>query len=109
MGWIRLRTQRGVTMTGSRSVRYRSISKLAEPEPMITAARNTTAGVGASSRIWPTSAREARWRDNSWPLGVMPPRYTDLVRPARADSAATRRAASRSTCSKSARPREWTR
>lgn len=36
MGWTRDRTQVGVTMTGRRSVRYRSISKDAEPLPMIT-------------------------------------------------------------------------
>ena len=38
VGWQRVSTHLGVTMTGSTSTRYRSISNDAEPEPMITAA-----------------------------------------------------------------------
>ena len=55
IGWQRLSTHRGVTMTGSTSTRYRSISKLAEPEPMMIAARSSVTGTGPSARIWPTS------------------------------------------------------
>ena len=39
-------TQRGVTMTGSRSTRYRRISKEALPEPKIIAALRTVTGTG---------------------------------------------------------------
>ena len=60
MGWMGLFTQRGVTITGSRSVRYRSISKDADPEPMMTAARRTTVGTPTDDRIRPTSSRERR-------------------------------------------------
>lgn len=77
IGWIRVETQLGVTMTGSRSVRYRSISKDAEPEPMMTAARSTVTGTPASSRMRATSARERRCGESSrsgTPSGVRPPR-----------------------------------
>jgi hypothetical protein len=37
-------THLGVTMTGSTSVKYRSISKLADPDPMMTPARISTVG-----------------------------------------------------------------
>ncbi len=64
-------------MTGSRSVRYRSISNEAEPEPRITAARSTVVGTPESSRMRPTSARDRKCGDNSssgTPAGVRPPR-----------------------------------
>ena len=41
---MRVPTHLGVTITGSRSVRYRSISNDADPLPMITAARSAAAG-----------------------------------------------------------------
>ena len=44
IGWQRVRTQRGVTIAGNTSVRWRSISKLALPEPMID--RGTQLGDG---------------------------------------------------------------
>jgi hypothetical protein len=71
---MRLLTHRGVTITGSRSVRYRSISKDAEPEPMITAARSTVVGTPLASRISPTSLRESRCSLSSSPSGYSPPR-----------------------------------
>ncbi|GAA2130335.1 hypothetical protein GCM10009727_22290 [Actinomadura napierensis] len=70
---MRVRTQRGVTITGSRSVRYRSTSNEADPDPMITAARSHTAGTPASSMIRPTSARDRRCGDRS-SSGAIPPR-----------------------------------
>lgn len=74
---MRVRTQLGVTITGSRSVRYRSISKDAEPDPMMTAARSTAVGTPDSSRIRPTSLRDRRCGDrvrSSAPSGTGPPR-----------------------------------
>lgn len=60
MGWTHVRNQRGATISGSRSVRYRSISKLAEPAPMMAAARNSTDGTPEVRNRRPTCAREAR-------------------------------------------------
>ena len=74
IGWIRLCTHRGVTMTGSRSVRYRSISNDADPEPMITAACSTTAGTPDRRKTSPTSLRDARCGDSATPAGCSPPR-----------------------------------
>ncbi|GAA3127173.1 hypothetical protein GCM10017687_47400 [Streptomyces echinatus] len=77
IGWIRVRTQLGVTITGSRSVRYRSISKDTDPEPMMTAARRTAVGTPEASRMRPTSARDLRCgesRSPGTPAGVRPPR-----------------------------------
>ena len=57
-GWTRVRyTHRGTTMAGSTSTMLRSISKLALPEPMMTAARSSVTGTGPSARVRPT-----RWR-----------------------------------------------
>ena len=47
IGWQRVPTQRGVIMTGRRSVRWRRISNDALPEPMIAAARNSVTGTPA--------------------------------------------------------------
>ncbi len=77
IGWIRVSTQRGVTITGSRSVRWRSISKEAEPEPMITAARSSAVGTPLARSTRPTSTRERRWgesRPAGTPAGARPPR-----------------------------------
>ena len=62
MGWIRLPTQLGVTMTGRRSVRYRSISKEAEPEPMMTAARRMTVGTPEAARATRETMEEEHFR-----------------------------------------------
>ncbi len=74
MGWIRTSTHRGVIITGSRSVRCRSISKDTDPEPMMTAAWSTVVGTPEASRISPTSRRESRCGDSSSPVGKRPPR-----------------------------------
>jgi hypothetical protein len=76
IGWTRVRTQRGVTITGNRSVRYRSISNDADPEPMTTPARSTTAGIPLARKMSPTSVRERRWADApaSGPPDAGPPR-----------------------------------
>ncbi len=60
MGWQRVRTHCGVTMTGSTSTRWRSISNDALPEPMTTAARSSVHGTGPEARTRPTSWRLAR-------------------------------------------------
>ncbi len=73
MGWVRVRTQRGVVMTGSRSVRYRSISKETDPDPMITEALNATVGTPEPRRIASTSARDLMWGEGR-SAGVRPPR-----------------------------------
>ena len=41
MGWQRVLTQRGATITGSFSARSRTISKEADPEPTMMEARRT--------------------------------------------------------------------
>ena len=76
MGWVRVFTHRGVIITGSRSVRYRNISNEAEPEPMMTPARNSMVGTPLARRIRPTSARLRRWADNlrGGTSGTIPPR-----------------------------------
>ena len=75
MGCTRDSTQMGVTMTGRRSVRYRSISNDALPLPMITPAWRTTLGTPESRKIWPTSAREERCAEMvSSSVGTRPPR-----------------------------------
>ncbi len=60
MGWQRVFTQRGVIMMGSRSVRWRIISKLTLPLPTITAARNSSTGTPEEPRAAPTSWRLAK-------------------------------------------------
>ena len=58
IGWQRVWvTHRGVTMTGSTSVRWRNISNDALPEPMMTAARSSTTGTGPDASTRPTSCR----------------------------------------------------
>ena len=100
MGWLRLCTHRGVTMTGSRSVRYRSISNEAEPEPRTTAARSTTVGTPELSRMRATSARERRCGESSSPAGSSPPRWTSRPTPAARAAAAMTSAVRRSVASK---------
>jgi hypothetical protein len=111
MGWMRVPTHFGVTITGSRSVRYRSISNEADPLPMITAACSAAVGTLLASRMSPTSARERRCGDR--PLTspeTMPPRYTMRLTPADMAASAKMPAASRSRCSKDApMPSEWIR
>ena len=78
---------------------------------MMTPAWSTTVGTPESRKIWPTSAREARWveTDSSSP-GTRPPRYTIRSVPAASATATTLFAASRSVSSKCPPvPMEWTR
>ncbi len=77
IGWIRVSTQRGVTMTGSRSVRYRSISNEAEPEPITTAARSSVTATPPSRRARPVATRDRRCgesRPSGTSTGTSPPR-----------------------------------
>ena len=72
---MRVLTHFGVTMAGSRSVRYRSISNEADPLPMITAACSTAVGTPLDCRMSPTSPRERRCGDRpSTGPETMPPR-----------------------------------
>jgi hypothetical protein len=88
MGCSRLSTHLGVIITGSRSVRCRSISKLADPEPMTTAARSTAVGTPEASSTSPTRSREAMCVLSSSPAGASPPRYTIRATPAAAAASA---------------------
>ncbi len=72
MGWARVLTQRGVSMTGRRSTRPRTSSKDRLPEPMITDARNSTVATPLSLRILPTSRRLARCGERSSPWARPP-------------------------------------
>ena len=74
IGWHRVCTHFGVTITGSTSVRYRSISKLADPEPITTAARSSTVSTGPAARTVPTSCRLRRWSLSSASSSPSPPR-----------------------------------
>ena len=60
MGWHLVSTHLGVTITGSTSTRYLSISKLAEPAPMITPARISTTSTPVEASTRPTSCRLSR-------------------------------------------------
>ncbi len=57
IGWHLVLTHDGVVMTGSTSVKCRIISKLTEPDPMITAARSSVTGTVPAERTRPTSCR----------------------------------------------------
>ena len=57
MGCEAVLTQRGVIITGSRSTRARISSKDALPEPIITEAWNSSAGIAPERRILPVSNR----------------------------------------------------
>jgi hypothetical protein len=108
---MRASTHFGVTITGSRSVRYRSISNDADPLPMITAACSAATGTPLPSRMSPTSARERWCGDRPLPSAeTTPHRYTMRVTPADMAAFAKMAAASRSRCSKDAPvPSEWIR
>ena len=54
IGWLRVLTQRGHIMTGSRSTKALIISKDALPEPMIMAARNSVVATEPALRMSPT-------------------------------------------------------
>ena len=69
IGWILLCTHFGAVIAGSRSVRCRIISKDAEPDPMTMPACRTTVSMLDPISIWPTFARDARWRESSMPSG----------------------------------------
>ena len=47
-------------MIGSRWVKWRSISKLAEPEPIMMPARNSMTGTDVLANSVPVRAREAK-------------------------------------------------
>ncbi|MHB1583224.1 MAG: hypothetical protein ACYCU7_03145 [Acidimicrobiales bacterium] len=61
IGWQRVVAQRRVTMTGSTSNRLRSISKLADPEPITTRARSSATSAGVEASGGPTACRLRRW------------------------------------------------
>jgi len=51
MGWHRVDIQRGVSIAGMPSVRYRMISNEMLPEPTMTAARNSVTGTPVERRM----------------------------------------------------------
>ena len=107
---MRLRTHFGAGMYGRTSVRCRTISNDADPEPITTPACSTSAGTPLASRISPTSTRERRCADSGASSGCNPPRYTMRETDAAAAASATVRAARRSVSSKSRPPPiEWMR
>ena len=55
IGWQRVRTHFGVVIAGSTWVRWRSISNDIDPEPMMTAARNSVTGTPEEASTRPTS------------------------------------------------------
>jgi len=106
VGWL---TQRGVTMTGSRSASAHTISNERLPEPITIEARSSIVGTPDSRRMRPTSWRLRRWRDSPGSR-PRPPRYAIRRPPAARAAAAKFTAARRSSASKSPRePIEWTR
>ena len=74
IGWHGVFTHFGVIMTGNRWTRYRRISKEAEPEPMIIAARSTVTGTPAEASAPSTSRREDRCLLRCEPVSPRPPR-----------------------------------
>jgi hypothetical protein len=55
IGCVRETTQRGISRTGERSTRERTISKEMLPDPIMIDARNSIVGTPDSRRIRPTS------------------------------------------------------
>jgi hypothetical protein len=109
IGWVIVRTHRGVTITGSRRTRARTISNDRLPEPTTGPARNSRHGMPLPARIRPTSCRLARWLDRRRPR-PRPPRYTMRRTPATRAASAKFRAAIRSSAANAPRePIECTR
>ena len=65
MGCAMTRTQRGVTITGSRSTSARSISNERLPDPITIEARNSITGTPESRSARPTSCRLRRCGESS--------------------------------------------
>ena len=53
IGWVRVSTQRGVTITGRRSTSWRRISQLMPPSPITMPARNAVVGAFAAGSTRP--------------------------------------------------------
>ena len=108
MGWVGVLTHRGHTMTGSRSVRYRTISKEMLPAPSTTAARSSTTGTPVEPRSVPTSWRLDRWVDRS--LVPEAPEVDDPAHAGRGGALGERRAMARSRSANPSPPAmAWTR
>ena len=100
MGWMRWYTQRGQTMTGSRSTSHRIISKEMLPLPTTTAARNSVTGTPALRSASPVSWRDLRWSDSLAKASPRPPRETMRFTPAARAASAKALAASTSRVAK---------
>ena len=74
MGCAVTRTQRGVTITGSRSTNARIISNDKLPEPMMMDARNSITGTPCARNRSPTSCRLRKCADKSGSSSPNPPR-----------------------------------
>ena len=83
-------------------MRWRSISKLALPDPMITAARNSVTGTGPSASTAPTSCRLLKCSDSAASSRPSPPRYTSWATPALAAASRNVAAPARSRSANSA-------
>src|SRR3954447_17901537 len=76
MGCVGVVSQRGQSMTGSRSVSAFTRSKDRLPVPITRDARNSTVSTPESRRIWPTSWRLRRCGDSFGSASSpRPPRY----------------------------------
>jgi hypothetical protein len=73
IGSVRLPSQRGSTIAGSRAARSRRMRQLALPAPTITLARSSSVGTAPARRMRPVSRRLARCGDDP-PAGAIPPR-----------------------------------
>ena len=73
---MKLRTHCGAGMYGSTSVRWRIISKDADPDPMTTPAWKAIVGTPDSISTLPTFSRLRRWRlsESTGTSGCRPPR-----------------------------------
>src|SRR4029450_7185121 len=75
MGCVRVTSQRGQIMTGSRSVRALTSSNETLPAPMTADARNSMVSTPDLRRIFPTSWRLRKWGESSGSLSSpRPPR-----------------------------------
>ncbi len=74
IGWVRVETQRGVTIAGRRLTRATIVSNAALPRPTTIAARRVVTGTEVEASRFPVSRRLRRWGDRSGESSPSPPR-----------------------------------
>ena len=74
IGCVRVETQRGQIIPGSRSTSATIVSKAALPGPITIAARRVVTGTDPEARTSAVSARLRRWRESSGDWSPRPPR-----------------------------------